>query len=544
MSEMREQRKFFPGIFRKIRSIFTPKILIIIVLSVLIFIFAIYFTTKIASRIQSYIGPINAPSFNYTWTNPSNESVRWYFEVYKDADYYYIEYLDAFIDWWNPYGRYEGTPLDYYLYGPFFIYGLYFTYLLLNLFFPGASREYLTYNAVKWTAINFEGLSAVMIYLIIINFSSLKDSRLKKHVLGLIGAIAYIFMPMNLLYVDSYYLNIPQMTFFTLLTLFLFLKKRYKLSAYSLSIAWLTKQIPLFILIPMFSFIWKKYDLKKAFKEFLKPFLVSFLIFSIPWIFLTPHLYIGRIFAAGRPLVAVDNIGFSRGVTFANTLLYLGAEGLANFYMWINIPMIPFIIFYGFGLFIGHFNAKKIGNSDSVFIYYITWILFNVHTFISRGLFKYYDAFLNPFLVLSSIIFVNNLISKIQQYVLDRRSKNKETLREVNNPLQQFAWISLNVLFVLVMIAAIYSVNWLIMITIRFMHPVFLFGVLLLLSFLIPGSYYKAVFKKESYINLDNDLYEFFKYIKTSSINFENRITRIIKRKEKISEKSEEQNQD
>ncbi|MCE7741751.1 MAG: hypothetical protein GOP50_04775 [Candidatus Heimdallarchaeota archaeon] len=544
MSNLRKQRKLFPKKFRKIRSIFTPNILIIIVLSALLFIFALYFTTEIASWIQSYIGPFDdLLYFDYTWTNPSDESVTWYFEVYRDASYYYTEFLDAFIDWWNPYGRYEGTPLDYYLYGPMFIYGLYFTFLLLNLSYPGASRAFLVNSAVKWTAVNFEGLSAVMIYLIIINFSSLKDTKVKRHILGLIGAIAYVFMPINLLYVDAYYFNIPQMTFFTLLTLFLFMKKKYKLSAYSLTIAWLTKQMPLFMLIPLFSYIWKKYDIKKAFKEFLRPFLVSFLIFSIPWIFLTPHLYIGRIFAAGRPLWYVDNTAASlkHGVTFANTILYWGAEGLANFYMWVSIPMLPFILFYGFGLFLGHFNAKKLSSDDSTFIYYITWIFFIVHVFISRGIYKYYNAFLNPFLVITSVILITNSINKFQACLLRRKKgTNEEVNTSSKTMFQQFLWLTLTILLLLVLIAAIYAYNWSLMITIRYLHPAFLLGVVILISPLIPVSYYKAVFKKENYKNLKEDFKEFFKYIKTSTISFYRRIKGLFKKQELVSQTEEE----
>ncbi len=534
MSDLRENDKPFYGIFGKTKRYFTSENLVILVLSAIIFIVALYSITRIGSWIHGYIGAFDSPSFDYIWTNPSEVSKTWHFEVYSDASYYYTEYLDAFIDWWNPYGRYEGA-LDYYLYGPMFIYGLYFTYLLLNLSYPTAPREYLISSSVKWTAINFEGLSAVMVYLIIINLSSLKETKVKKHLLGVVGAFSCVFMPMNLLYVDSYYLNIPQMTFFTLLTIFFFLKKKYRLSAYSLSIAWLTKQIPLFILIPLFFYIWKTYDIRKAFKEFLKPFLVSFLIFSIPWIFLTPHLYIGRIFAAGRPLPDLDNsfTGIQHGVTFANTLLHLGAEGLAKFYFWINFPMIPFLIFYGFGLFVGHFNAKEIGKNDSVFVYYITWIFMIIHTFISRGIFKYYDAFLNPFLVLTSVILANNLITKFRNYMQNRRKKNQEgEIISSRIGLQKIIWPFLNILLILSLITGIYAINWSTMITIRHLHPAFLLGLLVLISPLIPWSFYKAVFQKKSYKNLKEDFKEFFRYIKTSILRFYQRTKKLFKKQE------------
>ena len=539
MSELREKEKIFPGILGKIGQILTPNILIIIILSFTIFIIALYYKLEISTWIQSYIGPFDYPSFTFVYTNPEEVTKTWYFEVYQDASYYYVEYLDAFIDWWNPYGRYKNTPLDYYLYGPMFIYGLYFTYLLISLALPGASREFLVNNTVKFTALNFDCLSAVMIYLIISNFSSFKYSKIKKHLYGLIGAFAYIFMPMNLLYVDSYYLNIPQMTFFTLLTVFLFMKKKYRLAAYSLSIAWLTKQMPLFILIPLFSYIWKTYDIKKAFKEFLRPFLVSFLIFSIPWIFITPLLYIGRIFAAGRPLYyGVNLTDTARGVTFAHTFLYIGSEGLAKFYYWINIAMVPFIITYAFVLFVGHFNAKKIGNNDSIFIYYITLIFVVVHTFISRGIFKYYDAFINPFLILSSILLVDNLTKKIHINFNKKNSLSKDPwIKSSRINKEQILVLMLNISLIVILTCIIYGFNWLIMITIRFVHPVFLLSLTILLSLLMPSSYYKEVFKKESYTQLGKDFKEFFKYIGESIVRLYKRIENLVRRKKIIKEK-------
>ena len=570
MTDLREKKKPSFGIFKNFSNFLNINTLLTILISLSILAIAIYCTSKIATWIHSNIGqPFEIHQFNYTWTHTSNitesriryfeiygdvnyyyttyldafnnwtnpskiiEYRIWYFEIYGDSSYYYTAYLDAFIDWWNPYKRYVG-PLDYYLYGPMFIYGLYFTYLFVSLFNPSASRELLVQDAVKWTAINFEALSAVMVYLIILNFPLFKKTKVKKHLYGILGAFTCVFMPMNLLYLDSYYLNTPQMTFFTLLTIFLFLKKRYRLSAYSLSIAWLTKQIPLFLLIPLFSYIWKTYDLRKAFKEFLKPFLVSFLIFSIPWIILTPHLYIGRIFAAGRSLWYVDNSveALKHGVTFANTILYLGSQRLATFYIWINIPMIPFLLFYGLGLFVGHFNAKKIGRNDSVFIYYITWLLLIVHTFISRGIFKYYDPFLNPFLVLSSIFFIENIIQKMRKIKPINSSKGKSVL-ESSEPLSnKIFWTIITIMWIVILIGFIYGINWSIMTTIRFLHPVFLLGVTLLLSPLIPSDYYREVFKKESWKQLKEDFKEFFRYIKESFKGFFSKLKGFFKRKQ------------
>ena len=518
MVDLREKEMKATSYLGCLKDKITSNLIVTVIVSILILVSAILVKLEMSEWIFSNIGS----AFTHTLGEPVNGTVYWYFETYSDADYYYEAYLDAFRGGWNPYKRYTDR-LDFYVYGPIFIYGLYFTSLLVQLFNPSMTSTILIEESVKWTAINFDALSAVMVYLIIINFSFTKDRKIYKHLLGIIGAFAFIFMPFNLFYVDTYYLNIPQMTFFTLIGFLLVMKKKYKLSAYSLTLAWLTKQMPLFLIIPIFSMIWKEHDLKTAVKRFLRPFLLSTLLLSIPWIFMTPILYIGRILAAGRPLwyATLDPIGNAHGTTLAHSILYGGAEGLAQFYVWINIPMIPFILFYGFSLFIGHFNGKKLANDDKMFTIYITWVIMITHTFISRGLFKYYDAFFTPFFILSAIVLSNTLIEKLRDYF--RKRKNKDITTKVEESTSRKNWHIgkgvLEILCILILTLGIYYYSWIIMIKIRFLHPLFLLLLTMFISLFIPWRYYKEIGKKTNYKQLKQDFKDFFKYVKQSIIN-------------------------
>ncbi len=520
MAELREEERktafkldFFIG------SKLSKEFFLISIFSIIIFISAILIKLNISEWIYSNVGP----SFNHTLSQPINGRLTWYFEVYVDADYYYESYLEAFRSGWNPYLRYTDE-LDFYVYGPVFIYGLYFTSLLVQLFNPAMPNNVLIEESVKWTAINFDALSVVMVYLIIINFSFTKERKIYKHILGFIGAFAFIFMPFNLFYVDSYYLNIPQMTFFTLVTFFLFMKKKYKLSAYSLTLAWLTKQMPLFLVIPLFSMIWKKHDLKTAVRKFLLPFLISTFLLSIPWIFISPVLYIGRILAAGRSLwyVTLDPIGNGHGTTLAHSFLYWGADGLANFYVKINTPMIPFLVIYVFSLFIGHFNGKKLANEEKVFTFYITWVILITHTFISRGLFKYYDAFYTPFFILSIVAIANSLTEKLENYIKKKKIEDEVTKEseEKSKDYLNFGINAMEILSILLITLGIYYYSWIIMIEIRFLHPFFLLILTLTTSFLIPWRYYKELGNKTNYKELVQDFKDFFKPSFTSILFF------------------------
>ena len=339
------------------------RIPLIIIIFLGLFIFAMYMKSLLGDWINSEVGT----SFYYTFQNHQGSDVIWYLENYGDASYSYEPYLENFrYNNWNPYSPPlpfdSEDKLDFYLYGPFLVYGFVFVSLFVELFNKGAPLDFLIPASIKWTAIAFDALSVAMIYLIIVGLKTFKNKKYPKHLIGIVGAIAYIFMPINLFYIDASYLNIPQMTFFTLLAFYLFLKEKYIASSVIFSVAWLSKQMPLFSIIPLFFILGRKTHFSFALKKFLLPFILSTLVFSIPWIFLNPFKYSIRIIGAGRSLwyATLAEEGNKHGVTLAHSLLYGNADFLSKIYVYINIAMVPFLFFYIYSIFIAHFNGKNI----------------------------------------------------------------------------------------------------------------------------------------------------------------------------------------
>ena len=544
MSTLRKEKKVdFGFIIRDYKRYINFEILLIVIISIILFSLAMYLKDIIGESIFNEV----QWSFSYTYMTDKGPVV-WYFEIYRDSNFYYESFLEAFrYEGWNPYARSEGE-LDYYLYGPIFIYSLYCTSLFVSAFEPNLTRDVLLQKSVKWTAITYDALSVVMLYILILCLKDFREKKIRRHIIGIIAAFAYIFMPVNIMYIDSYLLNGSQMTFFTLIMLVFFLREKYRLSAYFLTLAFLSKQIPLFFLIPLFSILWKNHNLSFAYRRFLRPFLFSNLILAIPWIFLTPHLYIGRIFAAGRSLwyVTLTEEGIQHGVTLANTFLYFGSKFFANLYLYINIPMIPFIIFYGLALLISHFNAQKIKEDETIFIGYLTWLVLIIHVFMSRGIFKYYDIFLSPFLILFSLLFVNRGLNSIK--IRGNKKEEKESKMDANNELNSVydASISKEILFFisicfafLICIAAVYGINWLIMITIRFLHPIILLGLTFFISFFIPFDFYKSIAKKENYRILKKDIKFFIKSSRLKVVRTYRKVFRRGKKKEENEEDKE-----
>ncbi|MHA1397874.1 MAG: hypothetical protein ACTSSF_09240, partial [Candidatus Heimdallarchaeaceae archaeon] len=466
-------------------------IVISMIIAIVLFALSLYFKNLISSKIFEKVGR----SFYYSFLNSSGTKVTWYFENYGDDIAFYQQFLSAFLfDRWNPYARSEGV-LDYYVYGPVFIYSLVLFYGLVFIFHPGFSKNVIVVDSVKWFAIVSDSLSVVMLYLLIIELDFLKNKRILKHFIGIIGAVFLAFMPMNLFYVDTYHLNIPQMTFFTLLGLYFFIKNNFKLSAGAFTIGWLSKQIPLFLVIPLFFILAKKENVKFALKRFLLPFIGFSFLLSIPWIFTNPLLYPVRLFGAGRPLwyATLTPEGIQHGVTLAHTILYFGAEILAQIYVYINLSMLPFLITYFIAVLMSYVKGKELAENQSLFVNYVGWFFILIHTFLSRGVFKYYDAFLNPFFILMSIVFAYNFRCLIKKIFGNEKIKVSEEGIEILTPLERIFYNTFFVFTILLLLGSFFGLNWLIMITVRFLHPLILLCVLIVLSFLIPLDFYKVL---------------------------------------------------
>lgn len=438
---------------------------------------------------------------NFYWKrNYGGNETTWYIEAYNDAAYYYEDYLIAFrYANWNPYA---GGPdaLNGYAYGPMFIYGIYLVSLFVTLFNPQLSVDQVAKLSVKWTHISFDALCVMLLYIIIINLSLFKEKEIYRHIIGVATAFASIWMPFNLFYVDSLYLNIPQMTFFTLLALLFFVKEKYFTSSFLIAVAWLSKQMPLFLVVPWFLIIWKSKSLKEALVEFLLPFIFFTLVISIPWIYLTPYEYLRRVLGPGKAQVNIILSPQYNGytVTLAHSFKFLKLDGLSKIYASLNAYQIPFFFFYIIGLLIAYFNAASIGESETEFIIYTTWMILLTHVFIARGVYKYYDAFFTPFLLLSIVMYLHkeiNNLSEIPQLVLINGEYRIKVTRKrpITNDFVKILALST----IGFGISGGYAL--LIIIKSRYLHPFLLLVLLLIFSFLLPYKFFKSLLKTENY---------------------------------------------
>ena len=475
-------------------------VIITVITAMLILALSCYVKNLISEKVKFL-----SKTFYYTYTNQQGDTVTWYFESYGDASYYYEPFLQAFrFESWNPYKRYVGSKLDYYMYGPIFIYSKYVTSLIIGLLNPDLSQIELIEASIKWSAITIDSLSVMMIYIVIINLKFLRKKLVVKHITGISASIVLMLAPINLYYSDTLYLNGPLMTFFALIGMLYFLKEKYTLSGIFLSFSFLSKQLSLFLVIQFFILIWKSKDLKTAFTKFLNPFMLTSFLLSIPWLFITPILYIGRIFAAGHPQFYL-NEEYSVAQTLANSITSLGCELCAQIYWYLNFVMLPFLIFYGGCLVFAHFNAQEIMKNEENIILYTTWSVLILHTFISRGIYKYYNIYINVFLVLSIIVVSYRII----KYIFKREKEFSVKEKIILSFIIFLCYILLTSLF--------WGENLLIMKTQRERHPLILLLVTILFSFNFSLKNYRNLLIKKNYKVLVIDVKSFFIYIYSST---------------------------
>lgn len=179
--------------------------------------------------------------------------------------------------------------------------------------------------------------------------------------------------------------------------------------------------------------------------------------------------------------------------------------------------MIPFLIVFLMGTFMSHFKGKEIISDEFNFYIFMNWFLIILHTFLSRGVFKYYDAFLSPFMIIASLLTINKIISLIKEknrendsYLSYQEEDITIEQSERNKTKQEILFQGFLLSSFLVSIACLYGINWWLMIIIRFMHPMLLLGLTIVTSITMPVFLYKSLFAKENYKHLGNDITQIF----------------------------------
>jgi hypothetical protein len=329
----------------------------------------------------------------------------WNFEVegFNDFEYYYQTWVKHFLSFnWYPYSK--GNIMDalnWYSYPPFFLYLISF----FGIF-------------CKWcSAIPIIILDAMCVVIV---YKILDLSLNNKNIF--IDSIIYCFSFVNIFYLGIYWLNPSPMNFFLLLSIYYLIKDNNYISIIYYVISVMMKQTALYY-GPLFLSL---YLGKQKLKDWWKPIfliILFFIIFSIPYIFLTPINYFSHLLVSPFPNTNIRIIKpkDNQPITFVHFLIY-GLKINPNLIQIINTSISTYFMMAFSISLISSFSLNSIKNNKLTYkdiIFLFTLNGFFTYLFQPRGLYKYYLTNIMPLQFIALIINLDSLkTSKLHRYII------------------------------------------------------------------------------------------------------------------------------
>lgn len=328
----------------------------------------------------------------------------WGFETegFNDFEYFYQTWVKNFISLkWYPYS-YGNTidALNWYSYPPFFLY-------LISFFGLVSSR----FSAIP--IVILDAGCVVLVYKILNLF--IPSKRIY------IPSIIFCFSVINIFYIGIYWLNPAPMTFFLLLSIYYLIKKNNHLSIIFYMTSIMMKQTALYYGLIFMSL----YLGEKQVKNWWKPiFLIIslFIIFSIPYIILTPINYFRHLLVSPIP-TSIIQLTPPKGhepITFSHFLVYglnINSNSIQILNMFVNTY---FLITFSTSVISSYsifaLKTKKLKEQSIIFLFMINGFL--MYMFQPRGLYKYYLTNLMPLQFIAMLLEIDRLnISKLKKYL-------------------------------------------------------------------------------------------------------------------------------
>jgi hypothetical protein len=287
------------------------------------------------------------------------------------------------------------------------------------------------------------------------------------------------------------------LTFFVVLSMLFFTKRKYSLSAFFLAIATLTK-INAIGFFPLWFLILFRKDKRKS-MEFFAVSVASLLILSIPWIFMNPVTYVYQQIwpgGTGNTQFSIEPQWILWSTTPFHAFLYWGWDSLAFIYFRLNSWYVPFILFnlicYLTVLLIG----SHLTDTRSAFYTFNAMFVVGFHIFLSRGNYKYYDSFFIPFIVVAIAERCQN-VSKRKRLDIPITANSKFTII-----------FDLGFVLFCILIGWIVFLNVWIIIKIKWLHIFYTFLMFLTMILLFDVPMHTALTTKNNYSELARHLFQ------------------------------------
>jgi len=325
-------------------------------------------------------------------------------EGYHDFYVYYIPYVKAYSEGWNPYtgGQVAGDHIGGYVYGPFYMISI----AIGKLWFGMNATD-----SIVFSNIILDSLTYVMVYIILKKFTG--------NIIALIFALAGSFSPISFFYIAYRGLNAPIMNFSFMLFVYFYLEKRDNLSMFFLAFSILTKQFPLFMAMPVGFWMVRRYGFSKGVSYYLR-FFIFLLVLSVPFILWTPIRYIFKLFLPGGGKAVMQcPSGAEAPNLFHGSLPYeacfnangdeipLQTQYLTPLHSILFGLVNSHILFFGSLIliaWIGFTGYHFLEERPRLYLVFIAAYYGLAHATIARGIYKYYITFLVPLFLMALVV--------------------------------------------------------------------------------------------------------------------------------------------
>ena len=336
---------------------------------------------------------------NFLRANPGDTVFT---EGYYDFYTYYIPYVNAYEESWNPYSgsRVAGDNIGGYVYGPFYMISISIGKLWFNL---------STVDSIVYSNLILDSLTYVMIYII--------AKRYTGNIFAFIIAILGSFSPISLFYIAYRGLNAPIMNFSFLVFVWAYLERKDNLSMFMLAFSLLTKQFPLFMAMPAGFWMVRRYGFFKGVGYYLR-FFIYVLCLSIPYILWDPRSYIIRLFIPGGGKDDISCPSNSEATNLFHGTIPLDACFDNNTRIPIDLDLLPIYSDFVFSIVNSHFlfffslfviawigftGYDYLEEKPKLYLVFLSAYYGIAHATIARGIYKYYLTFIVPIFILGLI---------------------------------------------------------------------------------------------------------------------------------------------
>ncbi|MHA2501455.1 MAG: glycosyltransferase family 39 protein [Candidatus Kariarchaeaceae archaeon] len=324
-------------------------------------------------------------------------------EGYHDFYSYYIPYVEAFEDGWNPYtgNREPGDRIGGYVYGPFYMLSI------------AAGRIWFgmsVIDSIVFSNIILDALCYVMVYIL--------AKRYTGNIVAAVVALLGSFSPISLFFIAYRGLNAPIMNFSFLLFIYFYLEKRDNLSMIMLAFSLLTKQFPLFMAMPAGLWMVRRYGFFKGVSYYLR-FFIAVLVLSVPYILWTPRSYIVRLFLPGGSKDVPSCPTNAEATNLFHGMIPDGAcIPVNNGFAPLDTGLLPpghelifwlvnsHVLFFGSLIilaYIGFTAYDYLEERPRLYLVFFSAYYAVAHATIARGIYKYYITFLIPLMLLGFV---------------------------------------------------------------------------------------------------------------------------------------------